>query len=145
MNKRKGKKSWLEKIDELDTKQQTRLEARAKISQANAQRRLDHPSKHTYRILASLIITLPFIAWLIGALINPSGWAADTPSIILVPFIMLPMFYWFISIPILLIIISLIVKRMEYAAIILTFVISLLGSLFIFYTTVTADESEFTG
>lgn len=96
-------------------------------------------------ILALSAVALPFSAWLMASLINPKGWLSyDLSSFTGLLFFLL-VGYWFVSIPLVIILIVLVLIRRSFIALIITAVFSFLVSMMMFYITVTAEESEFTG
>lgn len=150
MNKSKNKKSWLEKLNEADMKQEAKLKVqnrkRKTASRATTDQQLDTElPKLSKKLLVGLTFLLPIAAWLLGAAINPSGWASSDPSIIYLTFAILPIYGWIVSVPLLAVIIYLLVTKKTYAALMFVFLTSFVGALFIFQTTVSANESEFTG
>ena len=151
MNKRQHKMSWLEKLDDLDAKQQSHLDKQRKTarnvlpSKRHSNPQPEDMSSKKVSIFGIIAIILPFLAWLLGAISNPSGWASDDPSIFIFMFTFLSTQFWFVTIPLFIAFLVLIVQKRTVAVATLAFVVSLLSSLFIFNTTATASESEFTG
>lgn len=99
-------------------------------------------------ILAIGAFILPLISWVAGVVANPSGWASDNPSIILLMLVLLAYEFWPVT---LLVIIACIAACMIYRKhtmkIIGTFLmaVSVLYSAFLFHTVWTASDNEFSG
>jgi hypothetical protein len=143
MRKSKNKKSWLEKLNEVDAKQEARLKAKntsRTSSQSNNQ--MQQVSK---KILVVLSLALPFLAWITAALFNPSGWASKDPSVIVFMFAAVCGQYWFLVLPALIIFFLLVFSNRIYESVLLVFLFSFVNSIFVYTTTVNANESEFTG
>ncbi|HEY8992435.1 MAG TPA: hypothetical protein VIM37_01135 [Candidatus Microsaccharimonas sp.] len=139
MTKQK-KKNWFEKIAEIDAKQQYAIEKNSKSPNKKGSNSSILPKSAMY-IFCGLAIAMPSLGWVLGALMNPSGWLSKDPSVLL----FVPLYVWFISIPLVIVIIALIAFKKTDAATIVTFVASLIYSIFILNATSSASESEFTG
>ena len=99
-------------------------------------------------ILAVGAFILPFISWLAGVVVNPSGWASDSPTIVVLMLALLAYEFWPVTlIVIVACLVACLIYRKQTMRIIGTFLmaISVLYSAFIFYYVWTADDSEFTG
>lgn len=96
------------------------------------------------RFYVAAAIALPLITWCVAALINPSGWMSDLGPLMAVS-LMVPVGLWYISTPLAILLAVLIWKKKRKIAAILTFILSVLWSIFLFHLTATADESEFVG
>lgn len=98
-------------------------------------------------LLAVVAFVLPFLAWLIAAIANPSGWASDYPMIIIMAFALIAASYWPIVLFAGFIIIFYFVRDKppirHFTVLLMT--ISVIYSAYLYHLTVTADESEFTG
>ena len=147
----KKKKSWFERIADIDAKQQAAVEKYNKV-QSPIKRRNKHTGKEkrdddnglsnvAISILVALTVCLPILAWLLGIAINPTGWMSSDPSI----FLFLPLYFWPISVPLAIAVIALIANRRKSIAVIVIFLTSIVYSLYILMSTSTADDSEFTG
>lgn len=146
MSKQVKKKNIFEKIAEIDARQENEIKNFNKKS-ANKQSKDDTVklSKTARTVLIVLTLSLPLLAWLFGAMMNPTGWMSDDPYIIFFVIVYMPLYLWFLSIPALILIIYLLAKRKKDIVTILVFVISLAASLYIMSATASASESEFTG
>lgn len=149
MKKSTKKKNWLAQLDEVDAIQQARLDKNgltADITRLSPWRNL--PSKSNKKIVAATMIIaalLPIIGWLAGAIINPSGWASKDPTtVIVMTFLIIPVAYWYVTLPVL-IVIGLLFIRDRVIASSAIFIISFIGSIFVYHETSTASETEFTG
>ncbi|MDN5274728.1 MAG: hypothetical protein JWP06_629 [Candidatus Saccharibacteria bacterium] len=98
-------------------------------------------------LLAVIAFVLPFFAWLIAAVINPSGWASDDPSTVITAFALVVIGWWPIALFACLIIVIYFVRDKPSVrhTTVLLLTISVIYSAYIYQLTVTADESEFTG
>ena len=102
-------------------------------------------SQHTRRVMIAMTLGLPFIGWLLGSLINPSGWMSGNLNVVFFILVFIPLHYWYISIPVLIVIIALLIQRKKDVATVMVFVISFAAALYLLSTTATASENEFAG
>lgn len=112
--------------------------------------RTSRPKAITTVLIFLVALLLPLIGWSIGAQQNPQGWMSDSPGIAYSYIFALAVYYWFISIPIILIPILAIgraydTKLAMRVIAIFVFVLSLIASLTIKSMVERANESEFTG
>lgn len=98
-------------------------------------------------LLAITAFILPLIAWLIAALINPSGWASDQPEVLLIILVYLPAIYWQPTLVVCICVFAYFCYRKpsRKSVSILLMLASVVLSAYAFQLTVSADESEFTG
>lgn len=158
MSKHVKKQPWYERLAEIDARQEATIAERNKaesddfkrgVGQANFENetfnvtiKMSRSARVTFLVLT---IALPFLAWAIGALINPSGWLSDSPLAAFTLVAYFPFLYWYITLPILVGVFYFLVIRKSAAMILFLFIISILLSVFTALSTATAADSEFTG
>lgn len=99
--------------------------------------------------LAVAAVLLPFIAWLFGSMVNPTGWVSWNFSAFIAVAEYVPYIYWPVTAGILIILGLLVAtaplykRQVKYVLSIGLFVVSVVYSLFLFSVTSTAEEDEF--
>ncbi|PLS80549.1 hypothetical protein CYG49_04750 [Candidatus Saccharibacteria bacterium] len=104
-----------------------------------AKRRLS--KRLNWAIIASFV--LPFIAWVFGVLVNPDGWASEDPTPVIFYLPLIASVYWYVALPIAVLVILAIKKYGKKAMAIIFLTIGVLYSAFIYHTVSTAPPDEF--
>lgn len=87
------------------------------------------------------IFGAPVVGWLIGAMLNPSGWMSDPLGLAIG--ILSVLLFWPISVPVVIAIIVLAVKKQFEIMRILMLISSIVSAIVVMMLTASAEEDEF--
>ena len=144
MSKQTKKKNFFQVLEEIDAAQQAQISGKKRTGKGSEQPQIKFSST-TKATLIIATIALPWVAWGVGAMLNPTGWSSSDPSMVLLTLAVYAISAWFVSIPWAIFIIYLLIKKRAAIALLVIFLTSFVMSLIIFNNVSTASESEFTG